>query len=104
MTPTQSTVLSSGTFACAIEQKPTRALLCYKEKLTYYTVKTCERYLCRFDGLLEKEWLEWRNLNFESNLRAFSDIPSELTPEQEDALRNKIAERAGVEPSMLRDK
>lgn len=64
----------------------------------YYTLN---RTFQRFDGLLEKEWLEWRNLHFHQNLRSVADIPSELSEEEKAQLGKKIAAKAGVTPEML---
>jgi hypothetical protein len=64
----------------------------------YYTVN---RAFQRFDGLLEKEWAEWRDYNFESNLRTFTEVQDGLSADERTALVNAVAERAGVSPSRL---
>ena len=64
----------------------------------YYTLN---RTFQRFDGLLEKEWLEWRNMSFHQNLRTFNEVPEELTAEHKAELGSKLAEKAGVTPAML---
>jgi hydrogenase maturation factor HypF (carbamoyltransferase family) len=64
----------------------------------YYTLN---RTFQRFDGLLEKEWLEWRNMSFHQNLRSFNEVPEELTEAHKAELGHKLAEKAGVTPAML---
>lgn len=64
----------------------------------YYTVN---RAFQRFDGLLEKEWAEWRDYNFESNLRTFTEVQDGLSSEEKQALVEAVAARAGVSASRL---
>lgn len=64
----------------------------------HYTVA---RAFQRFDGLYEKEWLEWQNLNFESNLRSFAEVPEELSSEERTELARTMAEGLNATPAEL---
>jgi hypothetical protein len=55
----------------------------------------------RFDGLFEREWAEYRNANFESSLRSFSEIPDDLSIEQKREVAAKFAKRLGTSSAKL---
>jgi hypothetical protein len=64
----------------------------------YYTVA---RLFQRFDGLYEKEWLEFRRVNLVGNLRSLSEVSESLSEEQKREVVASMADRLGVDASKL---
>lgn len=64
----------------------------------FYTVA---RLFQRFDGLYEKEWLEWRKVNLMGNLRSLSEASDTITEEQKRQVAASMADKMGVDASQF---
>lgn len=64
----------------------------------YYTVA---RLFQRFDGLYEKEWLEWRKVNLLGNLRSLSEASDTITDQQKHQVAASMADKMGVDASQF---
>jgi len=64
----------------------------------HYTVA---RLFQRFDGLYEKEWLEWRKVNLIGNLRTLSEVNDTITDDQKREVVASMANKLGVDAKQL---
>ena len=64
----------------------------------YYTVA---RLFQRFDGVFEKEWLEYRKMNLLGNLRSLSEVSETMTDEEKANAVASMADKLGVEASEI---